>query len=387
MATKWSGAQLPQLAALCAELFSSLPRKDQRSKAVTYVKGLLGADGRKSIRNMAVHLGGAALEQGLQHFVSDSTWDWMPVRRALLRQAPPHQAWVLRPMVIPKAGENTVGVERQYLPSLGQPVNAQKAIGLWAASPSLALPVNWRMILSDTWLGDAERRTQAAIPAHFAPQSFEDCVVGTYLEIADAGCGPRRPVVLDASEWATVTVVRRLRAAGAPVLARIDPQLLLQDTGVAGGDPRAVAPAQRILGSPTVWRHVPWRSPVSGQEQLSLMAGARVRLPGQGSRREERELLLFGVGADPGSWPGEIWLTDLVDARPALLLSLAGLLDRVGADFDRITDRVGIRDFTGRSFTGWHRHVTLASAAHAIATRIDDGTLPGTGGGEVAAAG
>jgi syndecan 1 len=40
----------------------------------------------------------------------------------------------------------------------------------------------------------------------------------------------------------------------------------------------------------------------------------------------------------------------------------------VDEDFDRIADQVGIRDYSGRSFDGWHRHVTLASAAHAVAS-------------------
>ena len=41
-------------------------------------------------------------------------------------------------------------------------------------------------------------------------------------------------------------------------------------------------------------------------------------------------------------------------------------MDRVDEDFERITDRMGIRDYAGRSYDGWHRHVTLVSAAHTI---------------------
>lgn len=36
-------------------------------------------------------------------------------------------------------------------------------------------------------------------------------------------------------------------------------------------------------------------------------------------------------------------------------------------DFAQIAERVGIKDYSGRSFSGWHRHATLASAAHAVA--------------------
>ncbi|GAA3436544.1 hypothetical protein GCM10018954_061530 [Kutzneria kofuensis] len=34
----------------------------------------------------------------------------------------------------------------------------------------------------------------------------------------------------------------------------------------------------------------------------------------------------------------------------------------------RLNDGFGLRHFEGRSFRGWHHHVTLASAAHAYAT-------------------
>ncbi|MEV4442291.1 transposase, partial [Streptomyces sp. NPDC049577] len=70
------------LAELCAVLFASLPRSDQRRRGEAYVRGLLGAQGRKSIRNIAALIGGQAAEQSLHHFISSSTWDWSPVRRA-----------------------------------------------------------------------------------------------------------------------------------------------------------------------------------------------------------------------------------------------------------------------------------------------------------------
>lgn len=94
------------LLGLCTMVLSSLPRSDQRDKGVQYVRGLLSAEGRKSIRNIATVVGGQAAEQSLRHFIAGSTWDWGPVRRTLVehlaRIAPP-QAWVLRPMVVPKA--------------------------------------------------------------------------------------------------------------------------------------------------------------------------------------------------------------------------------------------------------------------------------------------
>ena len=61
----------------------------------------------------------------------------------------------------------------------------------------------------------------------------------------------------------------------------------------------------------------------------------------------------------------------MVGAAPAALLQLAGLTAQVDRDCVEVADEVGIRDYAGRSFNGWHRHATLASAAHAIAMLTD----------------
>jgi hypothetical protein len=76
-----------------AILLSVFRGQDQRQKAEQYLRGLLFAKGRKSIRNIAAHAGGPAAEQSLHHFISSSTWDWRPLRAGLaayLERNAPH---------------------------------------------------------------------------------------------------------------------------------------------------------------------------------------------------------------------------------------------------------------------------------------------------------
>ncbi|MEC4019637.1 hypothetical protein QMK28_25895, partial [Streptomyces sp. H27-D2] len=140
--------------------------------------------------------------------------------------------------------------------------------------------------------------------------------------------------------------------------------------GHGGAEP---LPAHQLLGlARKLRRQVLWRDPAAGSApRTSLVAGVRVSPPGRhawaGRGQGCGDLLLLGVGADARRWPSEVWLTDMTDADPAALLRLTALLNRVDRDSERIADRVGIRDFAGRSFNGWHRHMTLASAAHAVA--------------------
>jgi hypothetical protein len=374
------------LADLCSTLFTSLPRSDQHRKGMLYLRGLLETPGRKSIRNIAAVLDGEASEQNLHHFICNSTWDWVPIRRALadyLLSTSRPQAWVVQPMVIPKTGRHSVGVERHFFPALGQVLNAQLAIGVWAASERTSSPVNWRLHLPGTWLKDRHRRNRVSIPEGMGVETLSECVIEACLETTARWGLPVRPVVLDVGGTHAAMAFGKLSADGTPLLARVDGELHLTVTdpvlhGCGGGSLSAhqIMRLAKNLRRPVLERET---APEAGKRTV-LAATVRVRLPRPPGRRalggpgprtagggaaDGEELLLLGTGEDGGRWPAELWLTNLVTTPPASLVRLGGLADRTKRDFSEIADRVGLRDFSGRSFDGWHRHVTLASAAHA----------------------
>ncbi len=320
---------------LCARLFASLPRTDQRRKGEQYVRGLLSAHGRKSVRNIARVLGDRSVEQGLHHFITGSTWDWRPVRGSLagyLSAVAQPQAWVVRPMVIPKSGKKSVGVDRRFVSELGQVVNSQQAFGGWLASEELSVPVNWRLVLP---AGREPRSPAGARPA--SADTVGECAGAAALDLAASKrFGAGRPVVIDVGLVDVGAMVHRFTAAGVPVLVKIGAatRLTADDPAVPGDAGRDV-PAHRMV-------------------DLVRTAG-RVR-----------PLRLLGEWEDPRRWPTSFWLTDLAEP-PGSLLRLARLTRRVDRDFAEVSAQVGMRDFEGRSFQGWHRHATLASAAHAAA--------------------
>lgn len=361
------------LADLCSIFFASLPRSDQRRRGQEYIHGLLNAQGRKSIRNIATVRGGPGTEQRLHHFVSNSPWDWRPVRRSVARQfvtACSPRAWVLRSMVIPKTGTNSVGVDRRYYAGAGQVLNAQEAIGVWAVGPYGSAPLNWRLHLPPSWLQDSARRRRAAIPKDTAVEDLTGCTVSAYLDMMLDWGLPRLPVVLDGRELEVAAVARRFQLAGAPLLARISGTTRLTVADLALPGLHADIPAYQIMRAVhDVRQPVRWwagRQEQDVRQSLISMVGVRPL-----SREVPCGMLrLVGV-TEPGHRDQtSYWLTTL-DARPIELLRLMSLDRRVDRDFADITDPAGIRDYTGRSFDGWHRHVTLASAAHAVTHMID----------------
>ncbi|MER5327042.1 transposase [Streptosporangium roseum] len=71
-----------RLEMFATEVFTPLSRSDQRVKGLTYLPGLLVGGRRKSMQPMAERLG--VDRQGLQQFVTSSTWDFRAVRQRLV---------------------------------------------------------------------------------------------------------------------------------------------------------------------------------------------------------------------------------------------------------------------------------------------------------------
>ncbi|WP_432248612.1 IS701 family transposase [Streptomyces sanyensis] len=349
---------------LSAELFASLPRSDQRRKGEMYLRGLLTAEGRKSIRNIAACVGDRAAEQSLHHFIASSTWDWGPVRAALahaVERALRPGAWVVRPVVISKAGTESVGVARRFISDLGQTVNSQVAYGAWAVGEEHSCPVNWRLALGEEGGGGPGPRASYASEARLTTPL--ERAASAVLELRDWTGGVDRPVVLDLPELDPVAVARRFAGTrtGFVVPVRGATRVRCVDPAVPGGGATELAAHQLLLQVRTLRRPVTWTDPDTLRSRTSLVAQVRVTLP-----QSARTMVLLGEWTDPRGWPERCWVSDLGNVSPGALLRLAKLSKVVDRDFEGISRQVGLTDFGGRSFEGWHRHTTLASAAHTV---------------------
>ncbi|MGW5263209.1 IS701 family transposase [Microbispora sp. NPDC004025] len=363
---------------LYAQVFASLHRSDQRRRAQQYVQGLLSVQGRKSMRGIAAVVAGESAEQNLHHFISSSTWRWQPVRQALARyldRSVAPLAWVVRSVVIPKAGRHSVGVQERYVPHLGRVVNCQQALGVWLASEEAACPVDWRLVLSGDGGRDTPWPRTTSVRGRTGVWTPEACALDSVTGMASTWGITRRPVVFDGREVDAARLAGRLAAAGLSFLARIDgtTPLAAADAGPAGGGGTPV-PAQRLVQSvKRTGRPVGWVDHSGDLHRVNLVATIQVTLPvadpSAGAAAlpapHPRSLLLLAEWNDARRWPTRLWLTDMAGASPGALLRLSRLIRRVDKDFSEVSDHVGMRDFEGRSYEGWNRHTTLASIAHA----------------------
>jgi SRSO17 transposase len=124
---------------------------------------------------------------------------------------------------------------------------------------------------------------------------------------------------------------------------------------------------------------VTWREGADGEQLASRFAALRVRPAGVKLRRATHggQLAVRWLVAE---WPAgepepvKYWLANLPETTPLeQLVGLAKLRWRVEHDYRELKDALGLDHFEGRSWLGWHHHVTLVSVAHAFVTleRLD----------------
>lgn len=359
--------------ALIPSLFESLPRRDQRNWARVYLNGLVRATGKKTIRTIA-GTGVGPVEQSLQQFISKSPWEWTPVRRSLARYleqtARRPLAWVLRPLVIEKAGDRSVGVGRQFVPQLGRTANCQQASGVWLASSDAGFPVEWTLTLPGPWTGEPVLRRRAGIPETARSLSPAEDAVLAVQRMAATWQLQRRPVVMEVANADLARSVESFALQDIPFVLKVDGSLPVSFGGAGRHKPGPhTAPARELADSLRSQRRaVEWAPPGGAADALTLLAAAPVLAAPCGDRPAPAPpgpLLLVGAWTEAAAPPSEFWITNIGDRPLAQVFLLAKLADRVSLDFTETCESVGIRDFEGRSFRGWHHHATLASVAHA----------------------
>ena len=388
-----------------------LRRKDQHVTGELYVRGLMLDGRRKSVQPMAMRLG--VDHQRLQQFLAGSTWDWEPARRNVARWAMETiipQAIIIDDVGFPKDGGDSPGVARMYCGALGKTGNCQIGVSAHLATDEASSAVNWRLFLPESWDpstieddGEAERvhqrRERCKIPDDAGHrekwrlaldmldqqrQEWEIDDVDLPI-LADAAYGDntrfrlgleerRRHYVLavsgDLSAHAgeEVPELREYSGIGRPPLPRYE------------GKPANLKKLAMEAGRKAL-RQVTWRQGTK-KTAGNPTAKMRSRFMALPIRPANRNIPRDAGGTLPArlllvEWPtGEkeptdYWITDLPTDTPLrVLVRLAKLRWRIEHDYRELNSGLGLKHFEGRSFAGWHRHITLAVIAQAFCNEL-----------------
>jgi SRSO17 transposase len=420
----------PRLAAFAAQMLGGLPRKDQRAAGELYARGLLTDGQRKSMQPMAARLG--VDHQRLQQFITSSTWDYAVVRRNVARDfagSQPVEAVVVDDTGFPKDGSASPCVARQYSGTLGKTGNCQIGVSVHLVNERASCAAGWRLFCPQSWddqalddpvaeAGAARRREQARIPDEvrhaekwrLALEMLDEMTgPGGWGVLERAGAaGGARPVVtadagygdnttfrleLEARDWQYVVAVRGTTSAysaGAQPVTR----------SLGGGPGRPPKPAyptppvnlrQLAIASADQIQQVTWRQGTKATKGNPAAAMTSCFLAIRG-RPANRDIPRRPDGSLPECWlladwppgadePTDYWLSNLpADTPIAELVRLAKIRWRIEHDYRELKTGLGLDHFEGRSFAGWHRHVTLAVLAQAFCTKLrTDPKVPAPG--------
>ncbi|WP_158674729.1 IS701 family transposase [Streptomyces hoynatensis] len=365
--------------------FSSLLRADQKRWAAVYLRGLLSVKGRKAIRKMVSdhpESSRLAAVQSLQQFINQSPWDWNPVRESLARivydQITP-KAWVINEATIPKRGIHSVGVARRFVELEGRTINCQLGLGLFLATEYGALPVDWCLALGDEWINERERRERTRVPEHIDRQSPSDHVLEMTDRLVCDWRLPLAPVVANAC-YNSMDAVRLisgfternidfllevpafLEAVAHPYLTRVRTDVPPACNGVPR-EPTTVQEACIALGG------APQRAtvvPVGHRRRSLSVRSSYIRIPGiriPGHCNVPTYRLYAELSPVEGR-PTRFWITNLLHRRIDEMVDLALLHRQSLGDLSEMQESFGLRDFEGRSYPGWHHHMTLVSVAY-----------------------
>jgi SRSO17 transposase len=119
-------------------LAQSLGHADRREPLRGYLTGLVLPGARKSVEPMAALLAPTQVRQthqSLHHLVAAAPWEDAAVLQAVREYAlaalaarNPIQGWIVDDTGMPKKGQHSVGVARQYCGQLGKQDNCQVAV-------------------------------------------------------------------------------------------------------------------------------------------------------------------------------------------------------------------------------------------------------------------
>ena len=380
---KWNSAhwqrKIAALQKFIEPLVAEIGRSERRESAALYVQGLLMPGHRKSIEPMAERL--RVDSQKLQQFISDSPWDdgqvWHAIRREVIPVVEPLQAWVIDETGWLKQGNDSVGVSHQYCGAVGKQAQCQVAVEMVVTDGEVAAPVGGRLYLPESWAKDRARRERVGVPEAVRFQTKPE-IAGDLIEEALADGLTAAPILGDAAYGDATHLRRRIRRLGLEYFFHGEDGWLawtqrppLQQGRKLWSVSKAAPKAQRLRALADTfkagqWQTAGWRA-ADGEKRATRLAWMPIYLSSD-------------LDHDTGEWPPCWLVVDWPEGQadpyhvyvawlkqpPAKgrMLRLSRGRWPIEQYFQRGKDDLGLDHYEGRSWRGFHHHLTMSAVAY-----------------------
>lgn len=357
--------------------------KDSRKREsfAMFACGILGDGERKSAEPIAARACPDPEEvdnvhRKLLYFLGRSVWDDRAVRLEAARYAIEEiqkrervTTWIVDDTGFLKQGTESVGVQRQYTGSAGKITNCQIGVSLAIATGSEHLPLDFELYLPTKWAEDDDRRRQARIPdavkfktkIRLALDMIERAALSNVpgeIILADAAYG-------EASEFRnTVRLLGFDFAVGVQSTLRV---VRLDARDSVNEKPETATELVARLG-PKRFRKLTWREG-SKTKLSSRFCFVRVKVAEDDGLAvaEHEPLWLVAEWPEGEKAPSKFLLTTLGrKMSKKQIVRLCKERWRTERMYEDLKGELGLDHFEGRSFPGWHHHVSVVLCCYAF---------------------
>ena len=334
-------------------------RAEPRRRALAYLKGLLSPLPRKNGWQLAEQAGDRS-PYGVQHLLGRASWDAEQVRDELRvyvvdHLGDPDGVLIVDETGFLKKGAQSAGVQRQYSGTAGRVENCQVGVFLAYYTARGRTFLDRALYLPRSWTDQVQRCQAAGIPATVAFATKPMLARQMLQRAFDAGVPAR---------WVTGDAVYGSNSQFRHFL-----------------ESRHKA---YVLGVTSNYTLRPYTAGTLA-DQLPKNAWRR-RSAGAGSKGPRRyDWALHQIYLDDRGWGHWLLVRRHIQAphqrayyrvyAPAhttleQMVAVAGKRWAVEECFETAKSQCGLDEYEVRSWTGWHRHVTVALLAHAYLTVV-----------------
>jgi SRSO17 transposase len=364
-----------------ARVGKHLPLASQRESFATYAFGILGDGERKSVEPIAARAtaepeDASRAHDRLLHFIRESPWNDHIVRREAARyviealeKRERVTTWVIDDTGFLKQGRHSPGVQRQYTGSAGKVANCQLGVSLTIATATEHVPIDFRLYLPESWTEDAKRRKRARVPDSITFKSKVDLALDMISSAVEDGI-PGDIVLADAFFGRSAEFRNTVEVLGLDYAVAVDGARCVRLVDAAdnerGDEISAAALGKRVDRG--AFRRVTWREGTR-RKMSSRFLFRRVKVVNTGDLNSKtcKPLWLVIEWADGDREPKHFVLTNL--RRRMTKKEIVRIIKerwKTERAYEELKGELGLDHFEGRSFVGWHHHVSVVLSCYAF---------------------
>ena len=355
---------------------ASLGRCEPKENAHIYMSGLLSDLKRKNVESIAYRYDQD--RRALQRFIGFAPWDYQPLQQELAIQVGKELGEddgviVFDPSGYKKCGNDSVGVQRQWLGRLGKVDNGQVGVYMGYASRKEHALVDMRLYLPKEWAKDKQRRKKCGVPKHIRYQTRHELALDMLENNSEYL--PHSWIAGDDEMGRSSRFRRDLRDLGERYLLAVPSNSGIRDLdspppAYCGRGQPPKQPFKRVdkwRDSPgdNVWTKVVVRDGEKGPLVLEIVK-RRVVARTERSWHDPTEELLIVTRSPDGN--GKVKYDYYLSNAPAdtSLEELARVIKtehRIEDSLKRAKSEAGLSDYEVRTWAGWYHHQTLSLIA------------------------